>query len=63
MKEQMKYLAKPRVANMLDAKEFKDITLAVKYLNEYTINCPSGEPQIKMVAKDWMEIGKLVEIK
>jgi len=48
---------------MLDAKEFKDVVTAVKYLNDYTMNCPSGEPQIKMVAKDWMEIGKLVEIK
>ena len=56
----MRYLAKPRLLNMTGAKEFTDLKAAVDFLNKVTLNDPSGEQQIKMKARDWMEIGKLI---
>ena len=47
------FIAKPKVQNWIDSKEFPTAKKAQKYLEEYT--------ELKMHVKDWIMIGKIVE--
>jgi hypothetical protein len=47
------FIAKPKITNWIDSKEFKTAKLARKYLEEYN--------DMKMPLKDWIQIGKLIE--
>ena len=47
------FIAKPKITNWIDSKEFKTAKLAQKYLEEYN--------DMKMPLKDWIQIGKLIE--
>lgn len=69
----MKYIAKPRLANSIDMKEFDDAKSAVDYLNEklsdkfvdpkfdYVFIAPKSSPkQLKKAIQDYVNIGKLI---
>jgi hypothetical protein len=69
----MKYIAKPRLANSIDQKEFDTAKEAVMYLNEmlsdvnvdpkfdYVYSTPSVSPKnLKYAIEDYINIGKLI---
>jgi hypothetical protein len=61
----MMFVAKPKVSNMFDAKEFDNVLDAVNYLNEYNelgkeFAGEDGNYASKLKAEDWEMIGKLI---
>lgn len=50
------FIAKPKLTNQLDVREFAEFTEAVKYLNEYN---QMGDDVSKLQAEDWWLLGKL----
>lgn len=50
------FIAKPKLTNQLDVREFSEFTEAVKYLNEYN---QMGDDVSKLQAEDWWLLGKL----